>query len=146
MKQTEKKTVAVALEENSTAARLNLPSYDGNNPFIFISYSHSDTARIRPILSRIAQENFRFWYDENMEAGEDFRDELRTKIERCSAFLLFASKAALASKYCCMEIITAFKNDKKIYPIFLEDNVEIPAALKMILENVQHLKGSLVVD
>ncbi len=76
-----------------------------------------------------------------MEIGEDFREELRSRIENCSAFLLFLSNEALLSKYCGMEIITAHKYDKRIYPVYLSDDVVIPAPLKMILENLQHVSG-----
>ena len=144
MKQTEMKTVPAVNENLAASVRMNLPSYEGSNPFIFISYSHADTKQIYPILKRIAKEDYRFWYDDTMEIGEDFREELRSKIERCSAFMLFISKASMRSKYCGMEIITAFKHNKKIYPVYLEDDVEIPNALKMILENLQHLKGNVV--
>jgi len=122
-------------------APVDLVSYEGTEPYIFISYSHRDSREVYPFLKLIEQEKFRFWYDDTMEIGEDFRAELRTKIEGCSAFLLFISEASMKSKYCGMEIITAFKNDKKIYPVYLDDAVEIPAALKMILETLQHVKG-----
>lgn len=135
---------AEAKKAGEQTIKMNLPSYEGSNPFIFVSYSHADTKAIRPILEKLAVENYRFWYDDTMEIGEDFREELRTKIERCSAFMLFISASSMASKYCGMEIITAFKNNKKIYPVYLEENVEIPAALKMVLENLQHLKGDVV--
>lgn len=127
--------------EEDRRIRMNLPSYEGSNPFIFISYSHSDTDKVRNILKRLADEKYRFWYDDSMEQGEDFRNELRSQIERCSALILFMSKACLSSMYCCMEIITAFKNDKRIYPVALEENLEIPPSLKMILQNIQHMKG-----
>lgn len=119
----------------------DLVSYEGNEPYIFISYSHADTDEVYTFLKYIEREKFRIWYDDTMEIGEDFRAELRTKIEGCSAFLLFISKASMNSKYCGMEIITAFKNNKKIYPVYLDETVEIPPALKMILENIQHVKG-----
>lgn len=119
----------------------DLVSYDGSEPYIFISYSHVDTEEVYSFLKYVEKEKFRFWYDDTMEIGEDFREELRTKIEGCSAFLLFISKASMNSKYCGMEIITAFKNNKKIYPVYLDDTVEIPPAFKMILENIQHVKG-----
>ena len=48
----------------------------------------------------------------------------------------------MQSKYCGMEIIMAYKNNKRIYPVYLDDSTEIPGALKMILENLQHVKGS----
>ncbi len=121
--------------------KMNLSAYEGEEPYIFISYSHADTLQVYKILQLLDKEKFRFWYDDTMEIGEDFRNELRVRIENCSAFLLFVSDYSMESKYCGMEIITAFKNNKKIYPIYLTDDVQIPAPLKMILENLQHVKG-----
>lgn len=121
--------------------KIQLDSYDGPEPYIFISYSHRDTAQVYEVLKIIDREKYRYWYDDTMEIGEDFREELRYRIENCSAFLLFLSNSALQSKYCGMEIITAFKYDKRIFPVYLDDDVEIPPALKMILENLQHVKG-----
>lgn len=123
-----------------------LTAYDGTEPYIFVSYSHRDTAQVCSVLKIIEREKFRFWYDDTMEIGEDFRAELRTRIEACSAFLVFISDFSMNSKYCGMEIITAFKNNKKIYPVYLRDDVEIPPALKMILENLQHVKGAVSDD
>lgn len=121
---------------------MGLPSYDGDEPYIFVSYSHNDIAKVREILKRIDREKFRFWYDDTMEIGEDFRLELQSKIENCSAFLLFVSEHSMQSKYCGMEIIVAYKNNKRIFPVYLDDNTEIPGALKMVLENLQHVKGT----
>ena len=123
---------------------MGLNSYDGDEPYIFVSYSHADIAKVREILKRIDKEKFRYWYDDTMEIGEDFRRELQSKIEQCSAFLLFVSDASMQSKYCGMEIITAFKNNKRIFPVYLDDATVIPGALKMILENLQHVKGSSI--
>ncbi len=120
---------------------LGVSSYEGDEPYIFVSYSHADSKLVGMVLKRIEKEKFRFWYDDTMEIGEDFRHELQTKIENCSAFLLFVSPTSMQSKYCGMEIITAFKNNKKIYPVYLDDNTEIPGPLKMILENLQHTKS-----
>ena len=123
---------------------MGLNSYEGDEPYIFVSYSHVDVMKVREILTRIDKEKFRYWYDDTMEIGEDFRLELQTKIEKCSAFLLFISDASMQSKYCGMEIIMAFKNNKRIFPVYLEDTTVVPGALKMILENLQHVKGSSI--
>lgn len=122
--------------------KIELDSYDGEEPYIFISYSHRDTQQVYEILKVIDREKYRFWYDDTMEIGEDFREELRSRIEKCSAFLLFLSNAALESKYCGMEIISAYKYEKRIYPVYLQEDVVIPAPLKMILENLQHVSGA----
>lgn len=126
---------------NTNYYDMGLPSYDGDEPYIFVSYSHADITKVREILRRIDREKFRFWYDDTMEIGEDFRLELQSKIENCKAFLLFVSENSMQSKYCGMEIIVAYKNNKRIFPVYLDDSTEIPGALKMVLENLQHVKG-----
>lgn len=131
----------MADEIKSAVEKLNFEPYEGTEPYIFISYSHYNSNEVYRILNRLNREKFRVWFDDTMEIGKDFRDELRIKIENCSAFIIFISNASMKSKYCGMEIITAFKNNKRIYPIYVEDNVEIPPALSMMLENLQHVKG-----
>ncbi|MCI9403928.1 MAG: leucine-rich repeat protein [Clostridia bacterium] len=135
------KQTTVNGEINKDWTKIELDAYDGPEPYIFISYSHKDTKQVYEILKIIDREKYRYWYDDTMEIGEDFREELRSRIENCSAFLLFLSNEALLSKYCGMEIITAHKYDKRIYPVYLSDDVVIPAPLKMILENLQHVSG-----
>ncbi len=141
----DEKTKNELFEENGFT-RMDLNSYEGGEPYLFISYSHADTDAVYKILKVIDKEKYRFWYDDTMEIGEDFREELRSRIENCSAFLLFISETALNSKYCGMEIITAYKYNKKIYPIYLDDNVKIPSSLTMILENLQHVKGANITN
>lgn len=128
-------------EKELKKTEVNFEAYEGPEPYLFISYSHTNMDIVYRIINKLEQEKFRIWFDDTMEVGEDFREELKTKIEGCAAFIIFISNASMTSKYCGMEIITAFKNNKKIYPIYVEDNVEIPPALKMILENLQHVKG-----
>lgn len=38
--------------------------YEGNNKYIFVSYSHLDGDAIPPILESLDREGFRIWYDE----------------------------------------------------------------------------------
>lgn len=129
------------MEAKSLKTKITFNAYEGEEPYLFISYSHVDTEAVYRILNRLDREKFRIWFDDTMEVGEDFREELRAKIEKCAAFVLFVSKASMESKYCGMEIITAYKNNKKIYPIYVENGVEIPSALKLMLENLQHVNG-----
>ncbi len=129
------------MENKSIAAKIKFDAYEGTEPYLFISYSHENSEIVYKLLNKMDEEKFRIWFDDTMEVGEDFREELKDRIEKCAAFVLFVSKASMASKYCGMEIITAYKNSKKIYPIYVEDDVEIPAPLKIMLENLQHVNG-----
>ena len=126
--------------------KISIESYDGTEPYLFISYSHADTEMVDKVLRIIDREKYRLWYDDTMEIGEDFRTELKNKIEHCYAVLLFVSKASMGSKFCGMEIISAFKYDKRIYPVFIEDDVEIPASIKMIFDNLQHVKSENIFE
>ena len=132
------------MEEKTTFSRITIDSYEGPEPYLFVSYSHRDAKVVNDVLKRIDKEKFRMWYDDTMEIGDDFREELRSKIEHSAAILLFISKSSVNSKYCGMEIITAFKYDKRIYPIYLEEDVHVPPAISMILDNLQHVKSEVI--
>lgn len=112
-------------------------AYTGNEPFLFISYSHRDTAQVYPILDMLSEKKYRIWYDESCETGNDFRDELRVKIEKCDAVVLFVSESSMSSPFCGMEIIVARENQKRIYPIYLDES-EVPPAFQILLANTHH--------
>ena len=64
-------------------------AYTGAEPYLFVSYSHRNIDKVYPILDLLHERKYRIWYDESCETGDDFRDELREKIEGCDAVLLF---------------------------------------------------------
>ncbi len=113
-------------------------AYTGKEPYLFVSYSHRDTAKVYSILDALYDRKYRLWYDESCETGNDFRDELRQRIEDCEAVLLFVSEASMASPFCGMEIIVARENGKRLYPIFL-DNAAVPPAFQILLANTHHI-------
>ena len=112
-------------------------AYTGDEPFLFVSYSHRDCEKVYPILDMLYDRKYRIWYDESCENGNDFRDELREKISKCTALLLFVSKNSMSSPFCGMEIIVAREYHKKLHPIYL-DNVEVPPAFEILLANTHH--------
>lgn len=112
-------------------------AYEGNEPYVFVSYSHRDEETVYPILDLLYDRRFRIWYDESCETGNDFRQELRSKIEGAEAILLFVSANSMGSRFCGMEVIVARENNKRIFPVFLEEGV-VPPAFDMLLENTHH--------
>lgn len=112
-------------------------AYTGNEPYLFVSYSHRDTGVVYPILDALHDKKYRLWYDESCENGNDFRDELRHRIEKAEAVLLFVSHSSMESPFCGMEIIVARENQKRLYPIYLDD-VEVPPAFAILLSNTHH--------
>lgn len=112
-------------------------AYTGKEPYLFVSYSHRDTAKVYPILDALYDCKYRLWYDESCETGNDFRDELRHRIESCEAVLLFVSDSSMSSPFCGMEVIVARENGKRLYPIYL-DNAAVPPAFQFLLANTHH--------
>ena len=119
------------------AMHTKFEAYTGNEPYLFVSYSHRDTAQVYPILDALSDRKYRIWYDESCETGNDFRDELRHRIEKCEAVVLFVSKSSMESHFCGMEIIVARENQKRLYPVYLDD-AAVPPAFQMLLANTHH--------
>lgn len=133
----EKTAEIKAVMEEFPMISTKFEAYTGNEPYLFISYSHRDTATVYPILDALHDRKYRIWYDESCEVGNDFRDELRQRIEGASAVILFVSKASMMSPFCGMEIIVARENGKKLVPIYLDDT-EVPPAFAILLANTHH--------
>lgn len=112
-------------------------AYTGEEPYLFVSYSHRDTEKVYPILNELHKKKYRIWFDESCENGNDFRDELRHRIEGAEAVVLFVSAASMSSPFCGMEIIVARENGKRLYPIYLDD-ASVPPAFEILLANTHH--------
>ncbi len=113
-------------------------AYTGNEPYLFVSYSHRDIEKVYKILDALYDRKYRLWYDESCETGNDFRDELRKRIVESEAVLLFVSESSMQSPFCGMEIIVARENNKKLYPVYL-DNAPVPPAFQILLSNTHHV-------
>lgn len=134
--QTAKKNPNVEIE-NYVDIQTKFEAYTGDEPYLFVSYSHRDVAKVYPILDALYDRKYRIWYDESCETGNDFREELRQRIEGSEAILLFVSESSMNSPFCGMEIIVARENNKRLYPIYLDDS-SVPPAFSILLANTHH--------
>lgn len=125
------------VQEQFPNIQTKFEAYTGKEPYLFVSYSHRDTAQVYPILDALHDRKYRIWYDESCENGNDFRAELRTRIHNAEAVVLFVSEASMASPFCGMEIIVAREYGKRLYPIYLEEAV-VPPAFEILLANTHH--------
>ncbi len=125
------------LPEGFSTLQTKFDAYTGNEPYLFISYSHRDTEKVYPILDELYDAKFRIWYDESCETGNDFRNELRERIRKCDGIILFVSQYSMNSPFCGMEILVAHEYQKRIYPIYL-DEAPVPPAFEIFLANTHH--------
>ena len=60
-------------------------AYTGDEPYVFVSYSHSNSDAVYPELVWLKECGFNIWYDEGIEAGTEWTDVLVYASERTSA-------------------------------------------------------------
>ena len=118
-------------------------AYEGNDPYVFVSYSHKDMDRVIPIIATLKQSMCRIWYDEGLNPGESWNDSIAEHLKNCSQFIVFISPDSVISKYVMSEINYALTKNKSIVPIFLE-KTDLPAGLEMMLSTIQFLDVSNV--
>lgn len=103
-------------------------AYDGNEPYIFVSYSHEDKDIVYTIIKKFQESGYRVWFDEGIKHGNDWRAYIENRISFCECFVAMISKNFLDSKWCPRELKYADENNKKISCIYLE-NMEIPKGI-----------------
>lgn len=110
-------------------------AYVGNEPYIFVSYSHQDTCVI-DIIKEITANGYRIWYDEGIESGGDWADEIIDRLKNACQFVVFLSESAIASKNVKDEIHIAIKYNLNIQIIYLEE-ITLQGGLELHLDRIQ---------
>lgn len=115
--------------------------YEGNQPYIFVCYSHRDRGQVIPLLNALRIAGYRIWYDRGIQAGKDWLSELANHITQCEVFMPLHTAASVQSDFCYKEIHFALGKKRKIVPIYLE-NVELGDELRLLLTSIQHRRIS----
>ncbi len=49
------------------------PSYDGDEPYVFVCYAHEDSDIVYPEIAWLREQGTNLWYDEGIAAGKGHR-------------------------------------------------------------------------
>jgi TolB-like protein/tetratricopeptide (TPR) repeat protein len=112
------------------------PSYDGENEFVFVCYSHADHEIVYSEIGWLKDQAVNIWYDEGILAGKNWRAETGSSLDGATWVLFFISKASLESDHCNREINLALDEGKEIIPVYLED-IALTPDLKIGLNRIQ---------
>ncbi len=115
---------------------LPFEAYTGDQPYVFVSYAHRDGHRVFPELQALHDNGFRIWYDEGIDPGNEWPDEIAKALHRASFFLVFISPAAVESRNVRNEINFALNREKPFLAIHLED-VHLPPGLELRMGDIQ---------
>lgn len=97
------------------------PAYTGADPYIFVSYAHADSDVVYPLLVALNERGVRIWYDEGIEPGSKWREELATAIEHAERVLFIASKKSAASPNCERELDYALSHNIPVQVCYIEE-------------------------
>lgn len=120
-------------------------AYHGDKEFIFVSYSHDNSAEVLKIIADLQKRGIRIWYDEGIEPGEEWDDFIAAHISQCSYFISFISAAYAASDNCKDEIEYARKHNKQRLLIYLE-NISLPEGMQMSCGRLQAIRRDHFAD
>lgn len=113
--------------------------YQGQEPFIFFSYCHKDSARVYPLIENLTEQGYRIWFDDGISIGDEWPETIAEKLEKCTLFL-----AAITPDYCCShncknEMTYQVEDKKPMLPLLLED-FPLIGGIKLQLSGTQYLR------
>ena len=101
------------------------------NNYIFLSYSHVDKDAINIISTKIKNDGYGVWYDNGINAGSEWSEDIAIHIEKAKVFVAFITKDYIKSENCKDELSYARENSLIIILVFLKKEVEIPSGMKL---------------
>ena len=124
------------LLDSRKKAALPFRAYSGDDSYVFVSYAHLDSHIVYPIIKDLYDSGILLWYDEGIDAGEEWPQKIAERILNCSRFMLFVSPASVKSNHVRQEITFANSKHKPILPIHLEPT-RLSPGLEMTLSVFQ---------
>ena len=121
-------------------------AYEGEDPYLFISYSHQDAHFVYPEITQFRDAGYNIWYDEGVAASNEWPEEIANAVLGCSVFVCFISPRATDSINCRNEINLALNEKKPFLAIHLEET-ELPPGLRLRMGDLQAiLKDKIPAD
>ena len=114
----------------------NPKTYEGKEPYIFISYSHKESDIIIPIIERLQADGYRVWYDDGIIPGTEWPETIAQHLNDSSVFICFISPSYVDSFNCKRELDFAVHKRKDFLAVFLEET-KMPLGMEMQVSSVQ---------
>lgn len=111
-------------------------AYSGDEPYVFVSYSHDDSELVFPELQRLKALGYNIWYDEGLNAGNNWTNELALHLSNCALVIYIISPNSVLSRHCANEVHYALDLEKPVLAIHLRPAV-LPPGLRLQLGAIQ---------
>ena len=97
-----------------------IPVYEGENPFVFVSYALKDNEKVCRILRLLHERGLKIWYDDGLESGSESSEYIASHLDKAEAVIAFITENYVNSMNCCREISFAQMEKKNIIAVFIE--------------------------
>ena len=108
-------------------------AYEGTQPYIFISYSHKDTAQVMTVVDDLEKRGYRVWYDGGIEAGSEWPEYIAKHLRGCKCVIAFISQNYVNSTNCRRELVFAQNLDIPQLNVYFSDSVQLSDGLQLQL-------------
>ena len=98
-------------------AKMPVP-YLGDEPYIFLSYSHRNAEQANAFIRSMNRAGFRIWYDEGLIPGREWDDTIARVIMHCSYFIALLTEDSLSITECAF--MAGFQSTTTFNKVFLE--------------------------
>ena len=75
-------------------------AYEGNKPYIFISYAHKDTELVFRVMNSLQAEGYRIWYDDGIMPGSEWPENIAQHLDAASMVISMVTPNSMDSHNC----------------------------------------------
>ncbi len=119
--------------------------YEGDEPFIFVSYSHKNKREAHQMIDRLQRDGYRVWWDNGIHGASTWTDKLAQKISTCDFFIPLYTKEWSESKFCSRELTYADSKNRKICLISLT-KFPLPEKVDFVTSETQRINKYEYID
>lgn len=119
--------------------------YEGEKPYIFVSYSHRDIEKVVTLIRQLQSLGFRVWYDSGVPAGADWPEEIASHLKNSGCVLSLLSPSSVRSLHFKEEFNYAKHLEKNILVVYLEE-CDLTPGIEMRVVSQQCIKCELCED
>jgi len=111
-------------------------AYSGDDPYVFVSYSHKDGRLVFPEIQYLHDQGYRIWYDEGIDPGNEWPNEVANALANATMVLVFISPNAVKSRNVRNEINFALNNQIPFIAIHIK-KTNLPPGLELRMGDIQ---------
>ena len=109
--------------------------YEGDKPYIFISYAHADSDAVMSVVTHMHDRGYRIWYDEGIEVGSEWPECIASHLTGAQLVVAFISNSYMRSDNCRREMHYALSKRLRIINVFIE-NTDMTPGMEMQIGSI----------